>query len=45
MLNTMMENEKKRFASISIPFLILFVMKLIAQIKILFFPEIEGIYV
>ena len=43
MLNTMMENEKKRFASISIPFLILFVMKLIAQIKILFFPEIEGI--
>ena len=34
MLNTMMENENKLFASISILFLILFIMKLIAQIKI-----------
>ena len=33
MLNTTMENENKRFASISIPFLILFMMKLIAQIE------------
>ena len=37
MLNIMMENENKRFANISIPFLILFVMKLIAQINIIFF--------
>ena len=36
MLNTMMENENKHFASISIPFLILFTMKLIAQIKTLY---------
>ena len=43
MLNTVMENENKLFASISILFLKLFIMKLIAQIKILFFPEIEGI--
>ena len=34
MLNTMMENENKLFASISILFLILFIMKLIAKIKI-----------
>ena len=33
MLNTTMENENKRFASISIPFLILFMMKLMAQIE------------
>ena len=33
-----MENENKRFASISVSFLILFIMKLIA-----FFPKIEGI--
>ena len=37
MLNTMMENESKRLASISMPFLILFIMKLTAQMKI-FFP-------
>ena len=37
MLNTMMENENKRLASISMPFLILFIMKLTAQMKI-FFP-------
>ena len=37
MLNTMMENENKRFADISIPFLKLFVMKLIAQINIIYF--------
>ena len=30
MLNTMMENENKRFANISIPFVIFFIMKLIA---------------
>ena len=34
MLNTIMENENKLFASISILFLKLFKMKLIAQIKI-----------
>ena len=44
MLNIIMENENKLFASISILFLKLFIMKLIAQIMILFFPEIEGIY-
>ena len=44
MLNTMMENENKRFASISIPFRILFIMKFIAQIKILFSPKLK-IYV
>ena len=36
MLNTMMEKENKLFASISIRFLILFVIKLIAQVKTLF---------
>ena len=36
MLNTMMENENKRFANISIPFVILFTMKFVTQIKILF---------
>ena len=41
MLNTMMENENKRFANISIPFAILFIRKLIAQINILF-SLIEG---
>ena len=35
MLNTIMENENKRFANISIPFIILFVIRLIAQINIL----------
>ena len=34
MLNAMMENENKRFAGISIPFLMIFIMKLITQIKI-----------
>ena len=41
MLNTMMENENKRFANISIPFLLIFIMKLIAQINILFFPKLK----
>ena len=41
MLNTMMENENKFFASISILFLIPFIIKLIAQIKILFFPKLK----
>ena len=36
-----MENENKRFASISISFLILFIMKLIVQIKILFPPKLK----
>ena len=36
-LNTMIDNENKRFTNISISFLILFIMKLIAQINILFF--------
>ena len=38
MLNSMMENENKRFANTSIPFPILFIMKFIAQINILLFP-------
>ena len=42
MLNTMMENENKLFASISILFLITFVMKLIAKIKILIFPKLKA---
>ena len=41
MLNTIMENEKKRFADISIPFLILLIMRLISQIKVLFFPKFK----
>ena len=41
MLNTMIENENKRFANISIPFVILFIMKLIAQINILLFPKLK----
>ena len=41
MLNTMMEKENKRFSNISIPFLRLFMMKLIAQINILFFPKLK----
>ena len=41
MLNTMMENENKRFASISIHFVKNFIMKLIAQINILFFPKLK----
>ena len=43
MLNTMMENENKRFANISIPFLKLFTMKLIAQINILFLPKLKAL--
>ena len=39
MLKTMMENENKQFTNIWIPFLILFIMKLIIQINILFFPK------
>ena len=41
MLNAMMENENKGFANIIIPFVILFIMKLIAQINIVFF-KIKG---
>ena len=41
MLNTMMKNQNKRFANISIPFVILFIMRLIAQINILFFPSLN----
>ena len=44
MLNTRMENEIKYFCnneSISILFLILFIMKLIAQIKIHFFRKLK----
>ena len=44
MLNTMMENESKYFCnnkSISVPFHLLFIMKLIAQIKIHFFPKLK----
>ena len=41
MLNTLMENENKRFTNISIPLVILFVMKPIAQINILFFPKLR----
>ena len=41
MLNTMMENETTPFTNISIPFLMLFVMKLIAQINILFPPKLK----
>ena len=37
MLNPKTENENKRIASISIPFRTLFIMKLIAQVKIPFF--------
>ena len=37
MLNTMMENENKRFANISIPSVILVIMKLITQINVFFF--------
>ena len=40
-LNTMMKNENERFANISIPFLALFIMKLIAQINILLFPKLK----
>ena len=40
MLNAMMENENKRFADISISFVILFIVKLIAQINILSFPKL-----
>ena len=39
MLNTVMENENKSFANILITFIILFIMKLIAQINILFLPQ------
>ena len=41
MLNTMMENENKRLANISITFVILFIIKLIAQINVLFFPKFK----
>ena len=44
MLNNMMENESKYFCnnkSISVPFIILFIMKLIARIKIHFFPKFK----
>ena len=41
MLNTMMENENKSSANISIPFVKHFVMKLIAQINIFFFAKLK----
>ena len=41
MLNTVMENENNRFASISILFLMLFMTKLIDQFKMLFFPKLK----
>ena len=41
MLNTMMENENKLFANVSIPFVKRFIMKLNAQINILFFPKLK----
>ena len=41
MLNTMMENENKRFINISIPFLVLFIVKLTTQINIPFFPKLK----
>ena len=44
MLNIMMENENKRFSNISIHFLILFLMKLIAQINILFLPKLKVLF-
>ena len=40
-VNTMMKNENERFANISIPFLALFIVKLIAQINILLFPKLK----
>ena len=40
MLNTIMENENKRFTNILTPFLILFIMKLIAKINT-FFPRLR----
>ena len=39
MLNTVMENENKSFANILIPFVKLFIIKLIAQINIIFFQN------
>ena len=41
MLNTTMKNENKRFANLSIPFVIFFKMKLSAQINTLFFPKLK----
>ena len=41
MLNPKTENENKRIASISIPVHTLFIMKLIAQVKIPFFLNLR----
>ena len=41
MLSTTIENENKCFANISIPFIILFLMKLIAQVNIIFFLKLK----
>ena len=41
MRNTMMENENKGLANISIPFLTLFIIKLIAQINIRSFSKLK----
>ena len=41
MVNVMMENENKSFTNISIPFVILYIMKLIAQINVLFLPKLK----
>ena len=39
-----MENGNKRFANISIPFLIHFTKKLIGQINILCFPKLKVLF-
>ena len=41
MLNAIMENENKRVANISMTFVVLFIMKLIAQINIIFFAKLK----
>ena len=41
MLNTMMEKENKRLTNISTLLVILFIMNLITQINILFFPKLK----
>ena len=41
MRNTMMEKENKRLTNISTLLVILFIMNLITQINILFFPKLK----
>ena len=38
-----MENKNKRFVNFSIPFLIRFIMKTIAQTNILFVPKLKAL--